>query len=286
MRIARLAGIEVDRRTQDCLALLDRDAPRDYRELAVLIAREWERKPPARVGLAGGQGAGKSTLGALVESAAKELGLHVCVLSLDDFYLPKRQRRAFAEQNHPIFETRGPPGTHDMTLCAASLAALAETREVRLPVFDKGVDDRVSERVAEGPFDVVMLEGWCVGARAVAESELLEPLNTLEAERDTQGIWRRTVNRALRDEYEPVWDSLDSLVNLVVPSIDAVRRWRTQQEQARPVDRRMNADEIDYFVQHYERITLRMLKDQSKSADWYVRLDEEHHIGAVSVRAR
>jgi len=191
-----------------------------------------------------------------------------------------------AERVHPLFETRGAPGTHDMSLCAASLGALATTNEVRLPVFDKGVDDRRSERIAKGPFDVVILEGWCVGARAVAERELVEPLNSLEAERDAQGVWRRTVNRVLREEYEPVWDSLDSLVYLGVPSIDAVRRWRSQQEQARPVDQRMNAAEIDQFVQHYERITLRMLSDQSRSADWYVRLDEEHRIEAVSIRAR
>jgi D-glycerate 3-kinase len=212
--------------------------------------------------------------------------MRVCVLSLDDFYLTRSQRLALAERVHPLFATRGAPGTHDMSLCSASLAALAEASEVRLPVFDKGVDDRRSERVVIGPFDVVVLEGWCVGASAVPESELVEPLNSLEAERDADGIWRRRVNRALREEYEPVWESLDSLVYLGVPSLDAVRRWRSQQELARPVDRRMNLAEIDQFVQHYERITLRMLDDRSRRVNWSVRLDEDHRIEALSIRAR
>jgi len=284
MRIARLAGIEVDQRARDCLARLDRDTPIDYRELAVLLACEWGRNPPVRVGLSGGQGAGKSTLGTLIESASTELGLRACVLSLDDFYLPKAERRALAERVHPLFETRGPPGTHDTSLCAACLDALEEAQEVRLPVFDKGVDDRLSERVVEGPFDLVILEGWCVGARAVAESELVGPLNSLEAECDADGIWRRTVNRILREDYEPLWGSLDALVFLGVPNIDAVRRWRSQQEQARPANQRMNAGEVDRFVQHYERITQRMLEDASKNVDWSIRLDEDHRIAAVAVR--
>lgn len=286
MRIARLAGFEVDQAARDCLASLDRDSPGDYRELAVLLAHEWQHDPPSRVGLSGGQGAGKSTLGALVESACERFGLRACVLSLDDFYLPKTERLQLAERVHPLFETRGPPGTHDMTLCAASLEALGIGNEVQLPVFDKAIDDRSGERVVCGPFDVVILEGWCVGARAVAESELVDPANELESEQDSEGVWRRSVDRALREEYEPVWESLDSLVYLGVPSLDAVRRWRRQQEESHPIDRRMSAPSIETFVQHYERITLRMLADRSMLADWDIRLDEEHRIDAISVRSR
>jgi D-glycerate 3-kinase len=284
MQVARLAGLEVDRRASDCFASLDEDAPIDYRQLAALLASEWHRNPPARVGLGGGQGAGKSTLGDLIETACAEVGLRSHVLSLDDFYLPKVERRSLAESVHPLFETRGPPGTHDMPLCAASLEALAGASEVRLPIFDKGLDDRIGERIENGPFDVVILEGWCVGARAVVESELVQPLNRLEAENDAEGTWRRAVNRALREEYEPVWESLEALVYLGVPSLDAVRRWRSQQEEARPIDLRMSAAEIDRFVQHYERITLRMLAAESSAFDWDIRLDEEHRIEAVSVR--
>lgn len=285
MRLAQLAGIEVDQRARDCFAALDPAAPRDYRELAALLACDWQRKRPARVGLSGGQGAGKTTLGALIESACAQVGLRACVLSLDDFYLPKTDRRRLAARVHPLFETRGPPGTHDMALCAERLSALGGAGEVRLPVFDKGLDDRVEERIVRGSFDVAILEGWCVGACASASEDLEAPMNALESDRDADGTWRRAVQRALREVYEPIWDSFDSLVYLRVPSLEAVRRWRAQQEEARPAEQQIDSAAIDRFVAYFERITLQMIEDLPARADWVVRLDEEHGIAGVIKKA-
>ncbi len=284
MRLAELAGIEANDQVRACHAALDPAAPPDYRELAALLAYDWQTKQPCAVGLAGGQGAGKTTLGRLVESACAHFDLRVCVLSLDDFYLQKAERRQLAETVHPLLETRGPPGSHDMALCAESLHALGRSDEIQLPVFDKGLDDRTGLRKLVGPFDLVVLEGWCVGAQAVAEVELETPINSLEAEHDTAGVWRRFTNRALAEQYAPVWDLLGAVVFVRVPSLDAVRRWRLQQEQARPVERRMNGAQIERFVAHYERLTRSMMRDMPARADWLVTLDEAHGVAALSTR--
>jgi D-glycerate 3-kinase len=294
VRLARLAGVEVSDRCRSCFSELDPATPVDYRELAALLACRWAADPPSRVGISGGQGAGKTTLGRLVKEACAHLGLRVCLLSLDDFYYSKGERHALAEQIHPLLGTRGVPGTHDMAWCARSLTELtgegggdAEVEvelQVELPVFDKGADDRSGTRRVGAPFDVVILEGWCIGARAVEDADLATPWNELEAQRDAAGVWRRAVNEALRESYEPVWNTLDELIYLRVPSLEAVRRWRFEQEADRAVDRRMDRAETLEFVQYYERITERMLADLPRTADWLIGLDEDHRVEAVTLK--
>jgi len=243
--VSRLAGREPTPALADCLTELDPSSPIDYRELAALLACEWVAAPPGVVGLAGGQGAGKSTLGRLIESACANVDLRICVLSLDDFYLPRARRESLAAEVHPLMETRGPPGTHDMLLCREVMDRLRRPGEISLPVFDKGLDDRMGTRRVEGPFDLVLLEGWCVGA-----SPRL----------------------------------LDYLVYLRVPDLAAVRRWRLQQEDARPEHQRLGAEAIDLFVQHYERVTRSMMRSLPHRADLTVELADDHSIAAMAFR--
>ncbi|HEB90243.1 MAG TPA: hypothetical protein ENI85_11785, partial [Deltaproteobacteria bacterium] len=171
-RVAHLMGREVTPFHADCVASLDPAAPSDYRELAALLASDWQERRPAHVGLGGGQGAGKSTFARLIESACSFLGTRVCVLGLDDFYLPLSERRRLAAEVHPLLETRGPPGTHDIEACLEAMESLHQDVETRLPIFDKGLDDRSGFRRVRGPFDLVLLEGWCVGARPAPEDRL------------------------------------------------------------------------------------------------------------------
>jgi D-glycerate 3-kinase len=290
MKLARLVARKVTPEWSDVLSHLDPAAPEDYRELAALLACEWRRDPPTFVGLAGGQGAGKSTLGRLIESACERVGLHACVLGLDDFYLPRAVRFALAESVHPLLETRGPPGTHDMRLCWESMERLVRVADsgapthVELPIFDKGLDDRTGSRWRTGPFDLVVLEGWCVGAEPVDPATLVGPINALEAERDGDGRWRRFVNDQLGDRYARTWERLDYLVYLRVPDLRAVRRWRLQQEEARPPSQRLDAAAVDLFVQYYERITLAMMETLPRRADLTVDLAEDHSIAAARFR--
>ncbi|RZJ79295.1 MAG: kinase, partial [Brevundimonas sp.] len=67
--------------------------------------------PPPILGIAGSQGSGKSTL---AHDVAERFG--GATLSLDDVYLTKAERADLAARVHPLFATRGPPGTHDLGL--------------------------------------------------------------------------------------------------------------------------------------------------------------------------
>jgi D-glycerate 3-kinase len=211
-------------------------------------------------------------------------GVSTVVLSLDDFYLTKAARAALAESIHPLFATRGVPGTHDLALLNETISALRQPGAggaVVLPAFDKAQDDRtemVHWRQVSAPVQLILLEGWCVGLSPQDESELEEPINPMEAEQDPSLVWRREVNRQLATEYADVFGNLDSLLLLQAPSFDAVSDWRWQQEQRlseqfqrdhpdKP-DPTMSRSEVSDFVLHYQRLTEHALKTLPDRADF------------------
>lgn len=234
---------------------------------------------PLRVGLCGAQGSGKSTMVAALAAQLTARGLTVAALSLDDCYLTHAERQALARSVHPLLATRGVPGTHDVALAQRTFASLALSGETALPSFDKAVDDRreVSRwpRVA-GPADVVLFEGWCVGARPQSPEALREPVNALERDEDPGGTWRGYVNAALEGPYRPLFDGFDRLVLLQAPSFEVVFDWRREQERklarrvaasGEPATRVMNEAQLARFIAHYERLTRHILQEMPPRAD-------------------
>src|SRR5690606_4863861 len=156
-------------------------------------------------------------------------GLRAVSLSIDDFYHTRDTRQRLARAVHPLFATRGVPGTHDVPLAIATLEALRGQGEVAIPRFDKAVDDRVPESAWPrllAPVDLIVLEGWCLAVPPQPEAELHAPINELEAREDAQGAWRRHVNRVLTEEYGDWYGMVDYLVMLRAPGFGKVREWR------------------------------------------------------------
>jgi len=243
----------------------------------------------------GAQGTGKSTLARFLGMAIERTtGLAVAVLSLDDFYLPRGARRKLAESVHPLLATRGVPGTHDIALLVETierLASLVDGEYLRLPAFDKAADDRVaadSDMRINGPVDLVLFEGWCVGTPAQMPAELRRPVNALEQERDADGLWRRYVNDRLGAEYRAVFRRIHDLVFLRVPDFDAAFRWRLRQERRLAAARQgpgvMTAREVRAFMAHYERLTRHALDCLPGLADAVIELDSEHRCRALRFR--
>lgn len=238
------------------------------------------------IGLCGAQGSGKSMLASALRRALVADGVSAAILSIDDLYLTRAERHAMAHNVHPLFATRGVPGTHDIALGEHVLAALDRGEPVALPQFDKAVDDRMPESawpLIEPPLDVVIFEGWCVGARPEDAEALASPINKLEAEEDRDGIWRSAVNDALAGGYQRLFARLDRLILLAAPSFEIVPRWRREQETAlrrtRPGGNAiMDSEAIDRFVQHYERITRHILLEMPARADLVLCLDDDRQV--------
>jgi D-glycerate 3-kinase len=235
------------------------------------------------VGLCGSQASGKSTTaGRLAERLGRQ-GARTIVFSIDDFYLTLRERRELAGRVHPLLATRGVPGTHDMPLMAGTIHALLQARPdsiTSLPRFDKASDDRVPRDDwpdFEGRPDVVILEGWCVGARPQGDSALLEPVNALEALEDADGRWRRYANSCLGGDYAAFFAGLDLRLMLRAPSFACVHGWRAEQEaglnrDAHSARAAMSEAELARFIAHYERMTRWILEDEP--ADLIADIDE------------
>lgn len=241
------------------------------------------------LGINGAQGTGKSTLAKLLTLVVESRGYRVANLSLDDFYLGKAARAELARTGHPLFRTRGVPGTHDTALLSSTISQLRaadSTRSVRIPRFDKATDERLPESSfdsIEGPVDLVILEGWCIGASAQLEEELSLDMNALEREADNEGRWRAAVNEALAKDYQPIFAELDLLVMLRAPSFEQVYEWRGLQESKLAALRGtggavMNETELRRFIQHYERLTRHCLATLPDSADIVFQLDAGHRV--------
>lgn len=246
----------------------------------------WRGDRPFVLGVCGAQGSGKSTLSAGLAQHLNARGIRAAILSLDDLYLSHDQRAEMARRVHPLFAVRGVPGTHDVGQGLALLDAVKAGRSVTLPRFDKATDDPAPEAewtTLDGPLDVLIFEGWCVGARPQAEAVLAEPVNALEAERDPDGVWRRQVNAALGGPYADLFARIDRLVLLAAPGFEVVERWRLQQEHAlraqAPEGARVMSDaEVATFIQYYERLTRHILSDMPRYADLTLRLDADRQL--------
>ncbi len=269
-----------------CFAALDAALPEDWRVLAAQWAAAWAATGvPRRVALSGGQGAGKTTLAGAVVAAAGHFGIKAVALSLDDFYLTRAERIGLGQTVHPLCVTRGPPGSHDVALCEATLARLFQPGTASIPMFDKGRDDRSpTPRAVATPVDLALIEGWCVGARPEPAARLVTPINALEANEDASGVWRRRVNASLAGAYAGLFASFDQLIYLRVPDMAAVRRWRLLAERERPPAQRLRAAAIERFVAHYERLTVWMREELPTRADVVVQLDGQHRVAEVSPR--
>lgn len=255
---------------------------------------------PVIVGLNGAQGAGKTTFaGFLANWLRHELQLATACFSLDDVYLRKTERERLALEVHPLFRTRGVPGTHDVQLAQRLLDRLTDSDHagaIALPAFDKARDERAPRKdwpIVDAPVDVVLFEGWCVGARAQPAKSLAGAVNTLEAGEDASGTWRRTVNERLKTDYADLFGRLDLLIMLRIPSFGKVFEWRALQE--RKLRERLPGEHspppglaearLARFIQHYERLTRHMLKTMPGYADAVIDVDEEHRMKGVTAKS-
>ncbi len=249
-----------------------------------------EAKSALIVGINGAQGSGKSTLSSLLIRILRDChGMKACCMSLDDFYLSKKDRQALADTVHPLLQTRGVPGTHNIKALLDTLENLKRGFECTIPVFDKASDDiaPINEwHKITGSMDIVILEGWCVGTPSQDSKSLKQAVNELEAKYDQDGEWRRFVNKALEEQYQDVFAKIEYLIMLKAPSFERIYAWRLEQEHKMQANNLklnrakggMSDEEIATFIAHYQRITEHGLKCLPPICDEVFELNEHRSI--------
>ncbi len=238
------------------------------------------------IGISGAQGSGKTTL---ARAAAQALG---CAhLSLDDVYLTRAEREQMAREVHPLFATRGPPGTHDLALLTGTITALRAAgpdQTTALPAFDKLADDRKPPsqwNAFRGRPRAVLVDGWLIGATPQDADALVALINALERTEDVDGVWRRAANARLADGQGLLTTGFDAILFLKAPRFEVVLDWRCEQEAGLRgiAPSALGSDdraEMARFIAHFERITRHMLAGGVR-ADTVVRLDQDRRVAGV-----
>lgn len=268
-----------------------------YIPFAHWLASQHDNRPLV-IGINGAQGAGKTTFckvtGLLLEQLFNK---NVVSFSIDDLYKSQQQRQALADQIHPLFKTRGVPGTHNIEQGIKILKQLGDQNitDCLIPVFDKAADNPLPQaqwKPVKSHCDIILFEGWCVGSCAQTAEQLKYPINQLEEEEDGEGIWRNHVNRQLQNSYAELFSMIDIMAMLKIPDFNKVYEWRKLQEQklkrsrTRKIDNTMNDHDIKHFIMHFERITRHNLEDMPERSDIVFHLNNNHQIQSVDTRLK
>jgi D-glycerate 3-kinase len=261
------------------------------------ISKKMNKKKPLMIGLAGGQGSGKTTISSILTLILqKYFKLNVFKVSIDDFYKTRKDRKLLSKNKHPLLMTRGVPGTHDVDLMLKFFKKVKSKvfKNLTVPKFNKAIDDRFKKNswyTLKSKPDVVIFEGWCVGARAQKASQLKKPINSLEKVHDQDIKWRSHVNNQLKTKYKSLFKQLDGLLYLKAKNFNILRNWRLKQERKLWVQTKnkknlkiMSSGDVINFMQTYQRITQQMFKDAIKSSSIIINLNSNHQIEKIKFR--
>ena len=269
---------------------------RIYIPMSFWIDKKYKKKGKTLfLGFSGGQGSGKTTVTGILKIILKNyFKRKIHISSIDDFYKTLKDRNKMSYAIHPLFKTRGVPGTHDIYLIKKFFDFIKKKNFKKFisPKFDKSTDDRLEKKywykIKKRP-EIVILEGWCMGARPQSNFVLKQPINTLEKYEDQDFTWRKHVNERLKKEYKIFFAMIDYFMFMKIPNFKMVFKWRFIQEnklgkKSHSKKNIMSYNEIKRFIMFYQRITLQMVKDLSKSASVVMLLKKNHEIKKVLFR--
>ena len=241
--------------------------------------------------MAGGQGTGKTTISSIIKIILiKYFKLKVFKISVDDFYKTRKDRSLLSKRVHPMLLIRGVPGTHDINLMLNFLKKMKSKKfkSLKVPSFNKAIDDRSNKKnwqsIEERP-DVIILEGWCVGAKPASAKSLKKSINSMEEIKDPRLVWRKYVNQQLKSKYKKLYSQINCLIYLKANNFSLLQKWRQKQEyklrltnKKRSKNKIMNKKDVFNFMQTYQRITENMFKTMPKFASIVMHLNSNHQI--------
>ena len=244
-------------------------------------------KSKNKIMIAGSQGSGKSSLSKLIKLYLEKFCYKsVVIISMDDFYLSKNQRTQLSKNIHPLFLTRGVPGTHDLELMNKKIGQIFNKEfPIHLPIFDKVLDTRKRTYKKVLKADVVIFEGWCAGARPVDLNYLQKNFNNLEKYKDKNFIWRNSYNKHL-NEYQKLFSQFNFFIYFQFNQWDHVLNWKYKQElELRDKKKDLGLKKyLREFIQYYEKVSKWMHLKVPKYCNILIKLDAHQKIKSINLR--
>ena len=251
--------------------------------LKILFKLKFKKK----IMVAGSQGSGKSSLSKLIKLYLEKFYYKsVVIISMDDFYLSKKQRTQLSKNIHPLFLTRGVPGTHDFELLNKKILQIFDKKfPVYLPIFDKVTDTRkrTYRKVLKG--DVIIFEGWCAGAQPVNQSYLQKNFNNLEKYKDKNFIWRNSYNKYL-NEYQKIFSQFNYFIYFQFNQWSHVLDWKYKQElELRDKKKDLALKKyLKEFIQYYEKVSKWMHLKVPKYCNILIKLNAHQKIKSIKLK--
>ena len=243
-------------------------------------------KSKKKIMIAGPQGSGKSSLSKLIKLYLEKFyDKSVIIICMDDFYLSKKQRTQLSKNIHPLFLTRGVPGTHDLGLMNKKIKQILNKEfPIYLPIFDKVSDTRKRTYKKVLKADVIIFEGWCAGAQPVDLNYLQKNFNNLEKNKDKNFIWRNSYNKYL-NEYQKIFSKFNYFIYFQFNHWDHVLNWKYKQElELRDKKKDLALKKyLKEFVQYYEKVSKWMHLKVPKYCNILIKLDTHQKIKLINL---
>ena len=263
------------------------------------IAKKAKNRKPFIVGLSGGQGTGKTTISSIMSIILKKyFKLNIFKISIDDFYKTRKERFLLSKKIHNLLKTRGVPGTHDTNIILDFLNKVKHKnfKPLKLPKFNKAADDRFKKElwysINKRP-DVIIFEGWCVGAKSEKNDTLKRTINSMEKTKDQKQIWRKYVNDQLKTKYRKLYSQLNCLIYLKAKDFSLLQKWRLKQERKLWIKSKkssntkiMSKQDVLSFMQTYQRVTQNMFRYMPKYASIIINLNSNHQIKSAVYKSK
>ena len=196
---------------------------------------EFRRKvseSPLLIGLSGLPGCGKTSFGKWIEKMAKIFDLPICVISLDDFYLPS-PRLDISMQGNPWGVPRGLPGSHDLEALNETIDKFLNHGILSSPRFEKslrnGKGDRSGWRLSRP--DILMIEGWFLGVNPKPYFHEKSNLNRMKhinfSSREIE--YSFVIQKELK-KYQEIWKYFLTTWHFKSLDIGFTCKWKREQE--------------------------------------------------------